>query len=237
MIDYGERLRIGMMLPSGNVIAEPQIRSMLPQGVQLYSTRLPLRGSSHAELVGMTEGIESATRMLADAEVDVIAFNCTAVSTMSRVMADTLDARMQAATTIKSFTTATAIQQALAALGAKRIVLLTPYVPEINEREKAFFSDEGLNIISNQCMGLSQAGEMAALKPATWRDFALENQDKTADAYLISCTAVRSAEAIEELESRLGRPVVTSNQAMVWHALRLVGLTDFVTGYGQLFGH
>ncbi|MDT7652840.1 MAG: maleate isomerase, partial [Pseudonocardiales bacterium] len=68
-IDYGERLRLGVVVPSGNVIAEPQLTAMLPAGVAPYVTRLPLRGSSEAELTAMLDGLESAAALLADARV------------------------------------------------------------------------------------------------------------------------------------------------------------------------
>ena len=83
VIDYGERLRLGIMVPSGNVIAEPQIHAMLPSGVAAYMTRLPLRGSSEAELIEMGRHVESGAKLLADAQVGVVVFHCTAVSTFS----------------------------------------------------------------------------------------------------------------------------------------------------------
>ena len=64
MIDYGERLRIGMLVPSGNVIIEPQVNAMLPPGVAVYVTRLPLRGSSEAELLALAKGSEKVARHL-----------------------------------------------------------------------------------------------------------------------------------------------------------------------------
>jgi maleate isomerase len=75
---------------------------------------------------------------------------------------------------------------------------------------------------------------MAKLAPEVWVDLARRNKDSRADAYLVSCTAVRSAEVIEELERELGRPVVTSNQAITWHCLRTAGIVDKVRGFGAL---
>jgi maleate isomerase len=75
---------------------------------------------------------------------------------------------------------------------------------------------------------------MARLAPEVWIELGRENKDSRADAYLVSCTAVRSAEVIDELELELGRPVVTSNQAITWHCLRKAGIQDKVPGFGAL---
>jgi maleate cis-trans isomerase len=66
-------------------------------------------------------------------------------------------------------------------------------------------------------------------------DVVTEMRDEKADAYFVSCTAVKSAEVIDRLEAALGRPVLTSNQAMLWQALRQSGISDSVTGFGELF--
>ena len=234
MIDYGERLRVGMLLPSGNVIIEPQVNAMLPRGVALYATRLPLRGSSEAELLAMAQNVEEAARLLGHAGVALIAFNCTAVSTYSKAMEADIRQRIASATGLPALMTSAAIVEALKAFRARKVVLLTPYIPELNAREVAFLKGEGLEVLSETGLGLSTNTEMAKLAPEVWIDLARKHKDSRADAYLVSCTAVRSAEVIDELEVGLGRPVVTSNQAITWHCLRKGGIEDKVRGFGAL---
>lgn len=233
-IDYGERLRIGMLVPSGNVVIEPQVNAMLPAGVALYVTRLPLTGSSERELLAMAEGVEGAARLLADARVGQIAFNCTAVSTFSKEMEGSIKRRIAQATGLEPLATSEALVAALRALGALRIVLLTPYIPSINEREAAFLAAEGFEVLAEHGLGIDTNAEMAALAPQTWSELARRHRDPRADAYLVSCTAIRSAEVIEDMEKELGRPVVTSNQALAWHCLRAAGLPDRIAGFGEL---
>jgi maleate isomerase len=76
--------------------------------------------------------------------------------------------------------------------------------------------------------------EMMAVPPGEWLDLGLSHRDDRAEAYLISCTAVRSTDVIEELEAKLERPVVTSNSAMAWHVTRRLGILERVTGAGRL---
>lgn len=233
-IDYGERLRIGMLIPSGNVVIEPQVKAMLPPGVALYVTRLPLTGSSEQELRAMGEGVGDAARLLADARVGQIAFNCTAVSTFSKEMEGSIKRRIAQATGLDPLATSEALVAALRALGARRIVLLTPYIPAVHEREAAFLRAEGFEVLGGHALGIDTNAEMAALAPETWSELARRHRDPRAEAYLVSCTAIRSAEVIEELERELGRPVITSNQALAWHCLRTAGIADRIDGFGSL---
>jgi maleate isomerase len=207
---------------------------MLPQGVALYATRLPLRGSSEAELLAMARNVEEAAGLLGHAGVGLIAFNCTAVSTYSKAMEAEIRRRIAAATGLPALMTSAAIVEALKALRARSVVLLTPYIPEVNAREAAFLRGEGLEVLSDTGLGLDTNTEMARLAPEVWTDLARKHRDRRADAYLVSCTAVRSAEVIDELERELGRPVVTSNQAIAWHCLRKAGIQDKVRGFGVL---
>jgi maleate isomerase len=234
VIDYGERLRIGMVLPSGNVISEPQVNAMLPQGVALYATRLPLRGSSEAELLAMAQNVDEAARLLGHAGVGLIAFNCTAVTTYSKAMEADIRQRIAAATGLPALMTSAAIVEALKTLRARKVVLLTPYIPEVNAREALFLQGEGLEVLSETGLGLNTNTEMARLAPDIWIELGRQKQDSRADAYLVSCTAVRSAEVIDALERELGRPVVTSNQAIAWHCLRKGGIDDKMRGFGAL---
>src|SRR5258708_39181554 len=101
-IDYGDRLRAGVLIPSGNPVAEPELRAMLPSGSSLLVTRLPLLGSSRAELIGMIDQLEAASKLLADAKVDVIVFHCTAVSTFSPHPAQGVRERIERANGLRS---------------------------------------------------------------------------------------------------------------------------------------
>ena len=76
---------------------------------------------------------------------------------------------------------------------------------------------------------------MIAVEPAEWHAHALAQWHNDADAVFLSCTTIRSVPIIAALERDLGRPVVTSNQAMVWHVLRQAGIADHLAGYGRLF--
>lgn len=232
-IDYGDGARLGVLLPSGNVVAEPEIRAMLPPGIGHAVTRLPLRGSSEPELLGMLDTLEPAAALLGHARPDLIAFHCTAVSTFAPAMADSINQRIAAASGVRAFSTADALLAACAALHASRVLLVTPYIAPVHQREIAFLASHGLTVTGGAWMGIDGNAEMGRLSGAQIADFT-RAAAAPADVCLMSCTAIRSAGIIEALEAALGMPVLTSNQAMVWHALRLLGVPDAVPGFGRL---
>lgn len=233
---YGTRRRLGMMLPSGNVAAEAQFNTMLPAGVSLHTTRLKLTGSSDAELLAMADRVEDGASLLADACADLILFHCTAVSTWDAEMDRTLPERITKATGVPATATSRALLAALAALNVRRIVMVSPYIEAINTRETAFLEAHQIGVLKAVGLNIELAKNMISVEPGEWYRLVRDNARDDADAYFISCTAVRSLEVIEDLERDLGRPVITSNQVAVWHSLRTMGLKDQLTGYGRLLG-
>jgi maleate isomerase len=226
--------RIGMLLPSSNPLAEPELTVMLPMGVSVLTTRLKLAGSTREQLLGMTDKIEEASALLADARVDLIVFNCTAVSTFDPVMGATISNRITDACGVPATTTADALLAAFTALNVKRVVLITPYLKSVNLREVAFLKHCGIEVLSETGLDLVEGNGMAAVTPDQWVELARKNRDDTADAYFLSCTAIHVTPIIDLLEKELGRPVVTSNQAMLWHCLRTLNYNQPIDGFGKL---
>jgi maleate isomerase len=235
-VDYGDRLQAGVLIPSGNPVAEPELRAMLPPGCSMLVTRLPLRGSSKTELTHMIDRLEAASELLADVRVDVIVFHCTAVSTFAPDLARGIRERIERASGgIRCFTTADAILAALSQLNAKRISLLTPYIDEVHAREMAWLEANGVQVEGGVNLGINTNTDMARLQPEEILGWARENISDAAGACFLSCTAIKSAAIIEPLERICGRSVLTSNQSMVWHLLRSSNILDSVEGFGRLF--
>lgn len=234
-IGYGSRARIGVILPSGNRAAEPQFARMTPAGVTLHVTRLSLTGTSEEALLGMTRDVESAAGLLADTDPALILFHCTAVSTYNLTLERSIIQRIAAASGKPASATSQAITSALNALQAKRVVMLSPYPDGIHAKETAFLQANGFDVIRSANVPCASVTEMMAITPDQWRAHTQENRVADADAYLLSCTAVRTAEVVQSLETVLERPVITSNTSAMWHCLRTVGISDGVDGFGHLF--
>jgi maleate isomerase len=231
-IKYGTRAKFGIMLPSVNAIAEPQITAMLPAGVSLHTTRLRLVGGGNQ--IAMLERLEDATQLLADAQVDRIMFHCTAVSMWSPEIVGEIRSRIATVTDIPVVVTSDAVVSALDAFGARKIVLLTPYLQDINDREVRFLAHHGITVLRERGLGIPSGIGMSNVTAERWYEEALAMRDPEADAYFLSCTTIRSADVIEPLERALGRPVFTSNQVAAWRVLRDAGIGDPVAGFGRL---
>jgi maleate isomerase len=196
---------------------------------------LKLAGSSREELLAMTAKVEEGAALLADAGVDLIGFNCTAVSTFDDTMAENIRVRIATVSAVPAVSTADGIIAAFQALAVRRVVLLTPYIDTVNEREIAFLARHEIEVLGHQGLNLSEGQGMASIEPGEWYRRALALRNSQADAYFLSCTAIRVLPIIEALERDLGKPVLTSNQAFVWHVLRTAGFNDAPAGLGTLF--
>jgi maleate isomerase len=228
-------LRIGMLLSSSNPMAEPELQRVLPRDVSVLTTRLKHAASTPEALLGMTDKIEEGCDLLSDAAVDLIVFNCTAVSTYDPAMGAKIAGRITAACGRPATTTSDALLAAFQALKAKRIVLVTPYIESVNLREIAFLAHHGYEVVGHVGLSLLEGTSMAAVTPSAWVELTRSHRDDSADVYFLSCTAINVLSVIDTLERELGRPVVTSNQAMLWHCLQLLGRNEAVPGLGALF--
>jgi maleate isomerase len=216
--------RVGLIIPSSNRMVEQEMVPAFPHGVTAHVTRLRMTGANHLAIDQLLPRIEEATRALADARCDVVAFHCTAnsmeggkegeqqiLSTMARAGAE------------RATTTITAIQNAFDAFGAKRIVLITPYSAETTEHEAAFLHGCGYEVLHAQGFALKGSDAYCATPSEFWRDRTIEVERADADAYLISCANISVFDVLPELEARLGRPIITSNMAVIWDTVRLTG--------------
>jgi maleate isomerase len=230
------RLRLGLIIPSSNRLTEPQFHRYAPHGVDIHVTRLRMTGTFVAPIEALMPRIIEAAEMLADARCDIIGFHCTATSMEEGVAGDRhiIDA-IADATDHTATSTATAVLAALQAVNAQRIALVTPYVEATHRTEVDFLTEAGFDVARDHNLGLTGSDAYISVEPDTWTEQTTAQRDDTLDAYMLGCTNIRSIEVIDELESALDRPVITSNQAMLWQSLRLGGLTDRLPNLGRLF--
>jgi maleate isomerase len=223
-----------MLFPSAGLV-EQEVQKILPEGVSLHVTRIPMRSPNYQELTHLADRVEEAAGLLADARVDVIAFNCTLGSLIRGVGYDReIIERIQKATGVPATTTATAVLEGLRTLGIGKLVLVTPYVEEMNQIERAFLEAQGFQVLSHKGLGLQDPFEQMGVEPARWYRMAKEEEDTRADGYFLSCAGIRVVDVLGSLEEALGKPVIASNQALAWHCLKILGVREPVQGYGAL---
>ena len=236
---YGRRGRIGLITLATDTSVLPEYTRVMPDGVAVYPAPIVLpRGEvTAAALAEMLEGdqLERAAALLAWADVGVIVFACTTGSLVHGVGWDReLIARIERASGIAATTTTTTVLAALHAVGATSLAVATPYIDELNAIERAFLEASEFRVSAIAGLGCATDAEIGRLEP----DDAVAVVDRVdspaADAVFISCTNFHCLPAVAELERRRGKPVVTSNLAGAWAALRGIGIDDAIPGYGQL---
>lgn len=228
--------RIGLIIPSSNRMVEDEMVRHVPPGTTMHVARLRMTGAHRVGIDELISRVEDAAATLVDARCAVVAFHCTANSTAEGLAGEAkLLAALRRAGAPAATTTATAIRHALEALAARRIVLITPYSQHMTEEEAEFLRMAGCEVVHARGFALKGSDEYCATPPNFWRDRAIEAARPEADAYLLSCANISVFPVIEEIEQKLGRPVVTSNQAVLWHALALLDASDRRHCPGRLF--
>jgi maleate isomerase len=182
-----------------------------------------------------SDQLEHAAALLVWADVDVIVFACTTGSLVHGVGWDReVAGRIERASGRPATTTTTTVLGALRAVGATTLAVATPYVEELNAIERQFLEASGFAVAAISGLGCATDAEIGRLDPADAISLVERVDTPEADAVFISCTNFHCLPAIASLERQLGKPVVTSNLAGAWTALRQIGIEDTIPGYGQL---
>ncbi len=229
------RAKIGFVLLATEQTIEDDMFTLCPDGVGLHFTRAPIPDSITLEtLRAQADDLaQAAANILPDGSLDVICYACTSGSLVigeDRVFAEL----RKGAPTAKPTSLITGVMAALRAVGARRIAVATPYLDEINQREADYMSAAGFEIVNIQGLNLEKDSDMIRLRPDFIAEFAARVDRPGADALFISCGALRSIDVLDALEQKLGKRVISSNQAMMWDVLRRAGVNDRIEGYGSL---
>jgi maleate isomerase len=212
---------------------EPHLARYLPAGTVGHVTRLRMTGAHRMETGALLPRVAGAAAALADAGCDPVIFQCTANAMRAGLAAEReIVAAIAQATGGRAATTASATLAALAALGARRIVLVSPYAQPTHDHELRFMAEAGIEVVADRALDIRP---LDSAPPAFWVDAVIALRHPQADAYFASCANIHAIDATERLEAALDRPVLTSNQVAIWHALRLAGIDDPVPGLGRLF--
>lgn len=219
--------KMGFIVPSWNTVMEYECQRMAPEGVSVHFTRVD-------HTVGAEKQIEEVPRLaelLGHADLDAICFGCTVASFVRPGIDEEISDIIKQKTGVPATTTTTAIIQALREMGVSRLALASPYRQELNDRLIQFLTGHGFEVTRERGLNIKGA---SFLPPEEAEALAREVDTHDADAILISCTNFRSLEAIDRLESDLGKPVLTSNAAALWHTLRIAGFDEPATAGGTL---
>ena len=232
------RAKLGFILMSTDLAAESDFFDMAPNDVAIHITRL--KTDDHTTNETLSKHIEfmadAASRIQPDTKPDVISYSCTSGSIVIGEEKIKEEIKNGAPYAIP-MTLVTGVVDALEELKVKNLVVGTPYLDEINTKEAEFLINKGFSVLNIQGLNLTKGIEFGTVTPEYWIKFALEINEAAADAIFLSCGGIRSTEVIDRIEQKVGKPVITSNQAQMWSCLRRAGVEDKILGFGELFNH
>ena len=234
----GSRARIGLVVLATDYTIEHEMRMLvnLP-GVDIYHARIANSPNISPDSLRAMEPLITATAelILPGDTLDVLAYACTSASIVlgtSNVAKNLNAAKPEAKTTNPAF----AAFEAFAALGAKRIAVLTPYSKNVNAMVRNSLEDVGFDVPVFGSFNEPHDPTVAAIDSQSLKTGIVRiTEDQDVDAIFISCTSVRIVADVAAIETELDIPVTSSNHALAWHCLRLAGIDDKQPELGRLF--
>ncbi len=235
---YGWKARLAVMPTMDDMVLEPELNHMAPEGVAIYAARLrkPNNDTDAATQAVALDSLEECVDTLIWTRPKVICLGSTSTSFVGGVdQGKKINERIKARSGgIIGTSISDALVHAIDAFEAKKLSIVTPYVADLNEREKIFLEGYGYKVLNIAGMGLLSSDDICWLRPSQIVKFAMKNFDMSADALVFSCTGLHTAPIMDEMERMTGKPVVSSNSAALWHMLRLAGVGERINGFGSL---
>ncbi len=236
-----KRIRLGMLTPSSNTALEPITSAMvsgLPNVSAHFSrftvTEISLRDQALGQFD--LDKILAAAKLLADAHVDVIAWNGTSSGWLGFEKDEALCRQITEVTGIPATTSVLALNEILEKTGARRFGLATPYLDDVQQRIVANYGRNGFECVAERHLDLSVNYSFAEVQEQTIRDMVREIALAKPQAITTFCTNLHAAHLAEELEAETGIPLYDTISTVVWKSLRLAGVdTRELRGWGRLF--
>lgn len=235
------RARVGVLVPFTNANLEPDFAMMCPTGVSMHVARMGGYDENEVPDETQMQGLGAADlddplHLLAGVKPDVMVYGCTSATlTHGPAFDRALATRIAADSGAQTVTAAGALVHGLAALGVARVGFASPYVPAINDMAVDFLTNMGIETVARAEVDSALGNhEQGALTPDDVMALGLRADHPQAEAIVLSCTEMRSLETLQRLEDAVGKPVISSNQAMMFEVLGLLGIDEPVPGFGHL---
>lgn len=239
--------RIGLVVPSSNVTVETEVPALLARHesarFSFHASRMRMHTVSPEELRAMNAQRERCVDELGDAGVDALLYACL-VALMAQGPGE--HRRTEHAVTAQLarrgsrpavVSSAGALVEGLAALGATRIALVTPYLRPLAELVVGYLESEGVQVSDWTVLEVADNAEVGCIPDERVLAAARELDLRGADALVISaCVQMPSLELIGPAEEEFGLPVLSAATAGAYTLLRGLGLAPVLPGAGTLLG-
>jgi maleate isomerase len=236
------RTLLGMLTPSSNTVLEPVTAAMLAglDDLSAHFARFPVTeiALSATALAQFDDApILAAAGLLAHAKVNVIAWNGTSSGWLGFGADERLVAAITARTGIAATTSMLALNEILAAQGARRVAFVTPYLDAVQARIVENYAGIGYDCVAERHLGLQDNFSFSEVGASTLGAMVRGVATAKPDAIAVICTNLRAAGLVAALEAEIGIPVYDTIATAVWKSLALAGADPArVKGWGKLFG-
>jgi len=225
--------KLGLIVPSWNTVNEYEFQCVLAPAISVHSARIKITADNEENYSWMATQVPEASRLLAQAKVEVICYGCLAGGFVKGPGHDQEIARgITSVTGIPGVAAATAVIDALRALQVKRVSVASPYEPWLNQRLQDYLETFGIEVVALKGLGTQ---EHAKFTPEQNARLAAEVDRPESQAIFISCSNFRTLAVIPLLEQGLNKPVLTSNMCSLWKMLRTLGDGRILPSAGRLF--
>jgi maleate isomerase len=234
---YGWRARIGHVAPSRGDTLVYEFYRMLPEGFMILNTTGTVRQLVDSDFERQLERIEESVQDLVENNCDSIIFSGSPLFTRLSFGTDReLGRRLTEKFGVPVAAGLTAEIEALKAMNIAKVVVGTPYEEQINERLKRYLEASGLEVLEIAGYGVRKNAQLTDLPVHACYKIArrLYSKAPKADGVFIACPRWPTIGDVALLEEEIQKPMVTSSQACVWYALKLIGIKERISGFGRL---
>ena len=231
--------RIGLITLASDFRIEKDFNNLIyDKDIDLYSNRInsynPLTNKT---LKKMADDIPEVTKnILPDQKLDCVAYGCTS-GTIAAGYQSIYDKVNLAKPNTKVTTPITSAINAFKKLNIKRLSIFTPYTNEINQSVINYFKKENIEIKELSYFDIASDLDIGKVDPSHLFDVLVKKDLSKSDALFVSCTALPALSLIEDLEKKLGKLVLSSNQTLIWDTLKQINFKNKINGYGELFNN
>jgi len=228
--------KVGLLALSTDLTIENDFQSICQKlPLDLFVNRIhnenPLTKENLMKMYGQITPV--AEKILPGQKINTVAYGCT--SGTITIGEDKVKEKIQLAKPGCYVTTPiTSALKAFTKMDAKKIALFTPYPESVNKTILEYFNRKNINIISFSTFNIDLDENIANVDPKYLAETLIKLEKNDADALFISCTALPALEILDEVEKKIGKIVLSSNQTLIWDTLRSVGYKSSVQGYGKL---
>ena len=234
---YGWRARIGHVAPSRGDTLVYEFYRMFPEGFMLLNSTGTIRQLVDNDFERQLKRIEEATMDLAENNCDAIIVGGSPLFTKLGYGSDVEMAnRLTAKAGVPVVAGITGEMEALKAMGTKKLVVATPHEDELNQRMKKFLEASGFEVLRIEGYGVRQNSKISDLPVHASYKIAKRLYEKApqADGIFVPCPRWPTITDVDLLEREIEKPVVTSCQAYIWYAVKLLHIKETIAGFGRL---